>query len=164
MPTLSPLPKPAPFSLTEALCAGSRAVEKNRRMISKPFKVIYACFLCVSASMPCLTQTVSIACKGGKLQAGLIVSPLSRVHAGKLNVRAQNQEPQLQSDDPSRRQFVLRSVNVAVLAEAALNQSDPRTVVNSLLGMNSMNNTHISVYRHQQEPTSDEQVHTDCHS
>lgn len=114
--------------------------------------------------MPCLAQTFSIACKGEKLQARPIVSPLSCVQAGKLSIRAQNHEPQLQPDEPSRRQFVLRSVNVAVLAEAALNQSDPRTVVNSLLGMNSMNCTHTSVYRHQQEPTSDEQVHTDCHS
>ncbi|KAL3137046.1 hypothetical protein ABBQ32_006631 [Trebouxia sp. C0010 RCD-2024] len=47
---------------------------------------------------------------------------------------ARSQKPYRPSDKPSRREFVLRSVNVAVLAEAALNQSDPRTIVNSLLG------------------------------
>ncbi|DBB13650.1 TPA: hypothetical protein ACH3X3_000672 [Trebouxia sp. C0006] len=39
-----------------------------------------------------------------------------------LNVRA------------SRRGFILRSCNLAVLADTALNQSDARTIVNSLLG------------------------------
>lgn len=47
------------------------------------------------------------------------------------------QEPrQAQSLDSqaSRRGFILRSCNWAVLADAALNQSDPKTIVNSLLG------------------------------
>ena len=91
--------------------------------------------------MPSLAQTFSIACTGGQLPVGPTVSTPSRVNGGKLNVRAQSHEPRLQPDEPSRRRFVLRSVNVAVLAEAALNQSDPRTVVNSLLGMISVNRT-----------------------
>ena len=47
------------------------------------------------------------------------------------------QEPrQAQSLDSkaSRRGFILRSCTWAVLADAALNQSDPKTIVNSLLG------------------------------
>jgi len=35
----------------------------------------------------------------------------------------------------SRRGFLLRSCNLAVLVDTALNQSDGRTIVNSLLGM-----------------------------
>ena len=48
---------------------------------------------------------------------------------------AQCGDRQSQVASQSRREVILRSLNVAVLAEAALHQSDPRTVVNSLLGM-----------------------------
>ena len=58
-----------------------------------------------------------------------------RSHAVRtLVVRGQSDDRHLQPSEPSRRDFLLRSVNVAVLADAALNQSDPRTIVNSLLG------------------------------
>ena len=115
--------------------------------------------------MPGLAQTQCIACRTGKLQATPTLSQLSYVQTphGKVSVRAQGHEPQLQPDKPSRRQFVLSSVNVAVLAEAALNQSDPRTVVNSLLGMISeldvQSGTGII-----NKLGFDEQAHTGCHS
>lgn len=107
--------------------------------------------------------TRSIICKDRNLLAGPTVRQPSRVH--NCIVLAQVHEPHLPPNEPSRRHVVLRSVNVAVLAEAALNQSDPRTIVNSLLGMNSVKFTYTSGNRCEQEANGlDEQVHTDCHN
>lgn len=63
------------------------------------------------------------------------VSSLIQRSRKTLVVSAQIDDCRSQLASQYRRELILRSVNVVVLAEATLNQSDPRTVVNSLLGM-----------------------------
>ena len=99
--------------------------------------------------MPSLAPTRCIICIDRKLLAGPTVRRPSRVQ--NCFVLAQVHEPHLPPNEPSRRHVILRSVNVAVLAEAALNQSDPRTIVNSLLGMITVEATYTSGNRREQE-------------
>lgn len=57
-------------------------------------------------------------------------------HAAKCVIVCQEPSQDASLDvKASRRGFILRSCNLAVLADTALNQSDGRTIVNSLLGM-----------------------------
>ena len=85
------------------------------------------------SDMPCAAHAHCKVAISRSLPAGL--ASYRRSHAvRKFVVRAQSDDRGLQTSELSRREFVLRSVNLTVLADAALNQSDPRTVVNSLLG------------------------------
>lgn len=99
--------------------------------------------------MRSLASTRPSLCKDRKLLAGPTERRPSHVHH--CIVFAQTHDPHRQPNEPSRRHVILRSVNVAVLAEAALNQSDPRTIVNSLLGMISVKPIYISGNKCEQE-------------
>lgn len=134
--------------------------EKCTALSADKFKTFPETFVVFMALCTCMHFASSAA------QHAPITNRASRSrHAAKCVIACQEPSQGASPDvKASRRGFILRSCNLAVLADTALNQSDGRTIVNSLLGMILSNSLCAQFIGGKSDAHNDWQVRMACRS